>query len=219
MKKVLLGEISFDELSTKGFIIINPKEVQFLNMKPGHEKAAEITVRSSRENQKIRARITSEHPGLLVEPSAIDEESAAISVRPEFRKFKRGEKTTASIILSTESSKITIPVTVQYEPTLLGRIPRAWYFLLGFIIPIVVLSFYIEKIHDLAKSYPIDFFFFILFYVIIIGCIAFLPHHKEKRDEAPCPGWKHPAHTATLSLRLCLLLHPSFPGFEQSKHK
>lgn len=184
MRKVLLGEISFDELSTKGFIIINPKEVQFLNLKPGHEKAAEITVRSSRENYKIHGRVTSEHPGLLVEPSAIDEESAAISVRPEFKKFKRGEKTTASIILSTESSKITIPVTVHYEPTLLGRIPRAWYFLLGFIIPIVVLSFYIEKIVDLAKSCPVDLFFFILFYVIITGCIAFLPTIR-KREMKP----------------------------------
>lgn len=180
MRKVLLGEISFEELSTRGFIIINPKEVQLIGLKPGKERAAEITVRSSRENQKICARLTSEHPGLVVEPSSFDSEYATVTVRPERRKFRRGRMVTSSITLSTESSKIAIPVTVQYEPTLLGRIPRAYFSLLGFLLPAALFAIFYDRINDLVSDSPVDFLFIIIFYIIIVGGIAFLPTFRKK---------------------------------------
>lgn len=180
MKRLLQGELSFEELSTKGFIIINPKEVQLLDLEPGGENTAAITVRSSREGERIQAHLTSDHPGLMVEPSSIDEENAEVIVTPLHREFRRGEKTAASITLSTESSKITIPVTVQYKPVLYKRIPRAVYFLLGCIMPLVVFSFHINKVFYYAKYNPVDFFFFVLFYVLITGGIAFLPALRKK---------------------------------------
>ncbi|MHC9544834.1 MAG: ankyrin repeat domain-containing protein [Vulcanimicrobiota bacterium] len=180
MRKVLLGEISFEELSTRGFIIINPKEVQLIGLKPGKERAAEITVRSSRENQKICARLTSEHPGLVVEPSSFDSEYATVTVRPERRKFRRGRKVTSSITLSTESSKIAIPVTVQYEPTLLGRIPRAYFSLLGFLLPAALFAIFYDKISNTISDSPVNSLFIIIFYIIIVGGIAFLPTFRKK---------------------------------------
>ena len=189
MRKVLLGELSFDELSTKGFIIINPKEVQLLNLKPGKENAAEISVRSSRESRKIKARLTSEHPGLLIEPSSFEGEAATITVRPERRKFRRGRKTESSITLSTESSKISIPVTVHYEPTLLGKIPRGYFSILGFLFPVAMFVIFYEKIEMMINASPVDCLFFIIFYGVIMGGIAFLPTLRKKELKPAALAW------------------------------
>ncbi len=180
MKKVLSGELSIDDLPGRGFIIISPQELHFLNMRPGKEKAAEITVRNSRDLEMVRAHLTSAHPGLIAEPSSIDAPSATINVRPDHRRFRRGEKTETSLTLSTESSKVSIPVTVHYQPSFLRRLSPAWYGLAGLIIPLVIFSCYVGDIQSLAKDYPIDTFFVVLLYAIIVGGLAFLPTIRKK---------------------------------------
>lgn len=137
MRKVLSGEISFEEVSGSSFIIVEPREVTLVDCAPGRSHEREVVVKSSSAG-RVKGNVTSSHAGLEVSPSQLDASSVTVKIRTIPKHFPRGEKVVTDLVVSTEGSKISVPVTVHYKPTLLRGLSPAFVSMLFFVCPVAV---------------------------------------------------------------------------------
>jgi serine/threonine protein kinase len=135
MQKVLLGEVSID-VFRQGFIIVDPREITMADLDPRLPNKKELTIKSS-AGEVLQGHLTSEHPGLHLDPVDFDAPLAKIALTADGRKFPRGEKTLTSVILSTATAKMTIPVSVQFKPTFIRGLSPAVAGVLFFLIPLL----------------------------------------------------------------------------------
>ncbi|MDQ7826897.1 MAG: serine/threonine-protein kinase [Candidatus Eremiobacteraeota bacterium] len=136
MRKVLTGELSPDEAFASSFVIIEPRELIFTDLAPGaaHEKS--LMIKSS-SGSDVKGIVTSSHPGLEVAPAELTAPRTSLKVKTLPGCFPRGESVVTSVTVSTEASKITVPVTVQYRPTILRGLSPAIASTLFLIIPVI----------------------------------------------------------------------------------
>jgi serine/threonine protein kinase len=147
MRRVLLGTLAFDDLFSQSFMILEPREIAFLDVEPSKKHSRQFTVKNS-AGTPVKGSITSQHPGLKVEPSQFDAPQTVITISPENRQFPRGEKIISAVVISTENAKISVPVTLEFRPTLIRGLSPAMASIIFFIIPIlssiIWISFFLE---------------------------------------------------------------------------
>jgi hypothetical protein len=172
MRKVLMGQLAFDELFRQSFIIIEPREVLFHGLSPGAVHVREVTIKSS-AGDPVKGTITTAHPGLKVEPARIDAPSVVVRVSPGDRQFPRGEKVLTSMTLSTECQKITIPVTVEFKPTFIRGLSPAMLGIIFLLIPLIPFIAWVCLLLEPAGTSSPGNFLLILFSALMTG--AFIP--------------------------------------------
>lgn len=172
MRKVIVGALSIEELFSTAFIILEPRELNFLDLRPGTPHTGELVVKNS-AGSSIKVNVTSSHPGLRAEPSQFEAPSEKIKITADHRQFPRGEKVSTTLVISTESSKITLPVSVQYQPTLIRGMSPAFISILFFMIPVVTGILWIGYLQKPESQSPFVSMVLLCFSAIALG--AFVP--------------------------------------------
>ncbi|MDQ7825761.1 MAG: protein kinase [Candidatus Eremiobacteraeota bacterium] len=172
MRKVLKGELSFEELFRQSFLIIEPRELSFEDLPPGKAHTRELTIRDS-EKKNVKANISAAHPGLVIKPPQMDAPSAKVSVTTVPGKFPRGERVVTSLTVSTEFSKITVPVSVAYRPTLIRGLSPAFASIIFFSLPVFAGLFWAHFL--MAPGPELSFFYLFIIVAPALLFASFLP--------------------------------------------
>ncbi|MHC9539132.1 MAG: protein kinase [Vulcanimicrobiota bacterium] len=136
MKKVLQGAMAFEDLFAQSFLILEPREIHFIDIDPLVNNEIQLVIKNSTQTP-VKGTVTSNHKGLNVSPEHFNATLSKITVTPSRREFPRGEKVITSVVISTENNKTTVPVTVFYKPTFWKGLSPALASVIFFIIPVL----------------------------------------------------------------------------------